>query len=148
VNILQAPHVQDARAIVRGQLKSKSVWSYKDKRAAGIVCSSYDVAAILIFDFKEKIIPLEPILKNWGPSIVDCRNILDPYIRGMRENSGPEYWDGFDELYKAATKWAIECLIKARGLLASGSVEAAKISAEIAALQKKLEIAGLSATEA
>lgn len=51
INLLQAPNVRDARTTVRTQLKTKPypTWTENEKREASLVCSAYDVAAILIF---------------------------------------------------------------------------------------------------
>ena len=51
VNFLQTNEVREARRIVRENLRQKtySEWSAAEKLAASMVCSNYDVAAILIF---------------------------------------------------------------------------------------------------
>jgi hypothetical protein len=102
VNYLQSPDVRDARTLVRRDLRSKPYanWSDVEKRSADAVCANYDVVAVLIF--QEKLVPKEPFLRNWGPSIVDCFEILRPHILELQkpENSGPEYWDDFAQLYQ------------------------------------------------
>lgn len=101
VNFLQSNEVRDARTIVREQLRKKrmSEWSESERRAAARVCSTYDVAAILL---REKLVPIEPFTGNWGPSIKDCYEVLLPYIQEMQspEKSGPEYWNDFGWLYQ------------------------------------------------
>lgn len=108
VNYLQAPYVREARTIVRENLRGRhfSDWSDPEKRAAALVCSTYDVAAILIF--QQELVPSEPFVSNWGPSIKDCYEILREYIAEMQkpENSGPAYWNDFGMLYQAVVEHA------------------------------------------
>ena len=102
VNFLQAPHVRDSRTIVREILNSKPYgsWTAEEKRAASLVCSTYDAAAILIF--QQRLVPSEPFVTNWGGSIKACYEILEPHMIEMRkpELSGEEYWDNFRQLYE------------------------------------------------
>jgi hypothetical protein len=103
VNFLQDPYVREARTIVRGKLKDKASymdWTREDKHAADIVCSTYDVAAILIF--QERLVPAKPFVENWGASIRDCFEVLGPHIQEMQKHSGSAYWDDFLRLYYAA----------------------------------------------
>jgi hypothetical protein len=100
VNFLQAEDVRAARGIVRRDLKNKAMpWDSHEVDAASRVCSTYDVAAILL---REKLVPLEPFVENWGPSIVDCYRVLLPFIQEMQDskNSGPNYWNDFQWLYE------------------------------------------------
>jgi hypothetical protein len=106
VNFLQAPYVRDARTTVREVLKSKPYidWTKDEKRQASLVCSTYDVASILIYH--QKLVPQEPFISNWGPSIKDCYEVCREHINEMQkpENSGLEYWNDFILLYKAVTQ--------------------------------------------
>ena len=105
INFLQTPFVRNARRIVRKTLKNKPYpWSEDEIDSASDVCSTYDVAAILILE--QKIVSGEPFLKNWGPSIEDCYEILEPHIKEMQkpENSGPDYWDDFGKLYEVVRR--------------------------------------------
>ena len=54
-----------------------------------MVCANYDVAGVLVL--QERLVPAQPILRNWGPSIKDCFEILRPHIAEMQKtsNSGP-----------------------------------------------------------
>ena len=107
VDYLQAQDVREARRVVRTTLKEKVSNSEplcdSEDRAASLVCSTYDVAAILI---RSGVVPAKPFIENWGPSIRDCYEVLRPYIKKMQqpENSGPEYWDDFDWVYQQAGK--------------------------------------------
>jgi hypothetical protein len=103
MNFLQAPYVRDARTTVREVLKSKPYadWTKDEKRQASLVCSTYDVASILIY--QQKLVPQGPFISNWGPSIKDCYQICREHIAEMQkpENSGSGYWNDFVLLYQA-----------------------------------------------
>jgi len=107
VNYLQAQDVREARRIVRTTIKEKNLkseaWNDSEERAASLVCSTYDVAAILI---RSGVVPSKPFVENWGPSIRDCYEVLSSYIKNMQlpQNSGPEYWDDIDWVYQQVKK--------------------------------------------
>jgi hypothetical protein len=107
VNFLQSNEVREARTIVRVELEKKDIseWSATDRQAASIVCANYDVAAVLL---REELVPIEPFIDNWGPSIKHCYEVLLPYIREMQhpDRSGPSYWDDFGWLYEKVAKKA------------------------------------------
>jgi hypothetical protein len=100
VNFLQTEDVRDARRVVRKDLVGRpfSSWKPEEERAAALVCSTYDVAAIVM---RQGLVPSAPFIENWGPSIKHCHEVLKDYIIDMRkpENSGPAYWDDFDWLH-------------------------------------------------
>ncbi|HXJ44538.1 MAG TPA: hypothetical protein VNH18_34950 [Bryobacteraceae bacterium] len=107
VNYLQGSEVREARAVVVTVLRTKPFkdWDEKDKKAASLVCSTYDVAAIMI---QLGGIPAEPIKKNWGPSIRLCYETVSPWIAEMQkpEMAGPTYWDDFGWLYSEVKRSA------------------------------------------
>ena len=102
VNFLQAQHVREARTIVRRDLKGRafSAWTDAEKRAADLVSSTYEVAAILIL--QQRLVPVAPFLPHWGSSIRDCYEILHDYIKDMQRTAGAEYWSTFNAFYLAA----------------------------------------------
>lgn len=106
VQLLQAPDVRQARETVRKHLKGKPLeqWSEDEKRDAAVVCATYDVASILIF--QQRLVPPEPFVTNWGASIIDCYDVCLPYVKAMQmpENSGPNYWNDFAQLAKASRR--------------------------------------------
>ena len=61
VDYLQAQDVREARRVVRTTLKEKvsrsEPWNDSEERAASLVCSTYDVAAILI---RSGVVPSKP----------------------------------------------------------------------------------------
>ncbi|MFZ0034317.1 MAG: hypothetical protein WAK60_04945 [Sedimentisphaerales bacterium] len=101
MNFLQDDKVRAARATVIKSLSRKKMedWSEEEKNAASKVCSTYDIAAILI---KMGLVPSKPFVENWGPSIKKCYKVLEPFISEMQkpENAGPDYWNDFGDLYK------------------------------------------------
>jgi len=104
-NFLQAPEVRAAREIVRVRLSKKPFadWTEEERREAARVCSTYDVAAIIV---RMRLVPPEPFVENWGPSIRHCYEVCKPLIEEMQkpENSGPTYWDDFGWLYAEVLK--------------------------------------------
>ena len=101
INFLQDEEVRQARETAIKTLNSKPVdeWTEDEEKAAARVCSTYDVAAIIM---RLGMVPMAPFQENWGPSIRNCYETLEPYIREMQkpENSGPDYWNDFGWLYK------------------------------------------------
>ncbi len=104
-SFLQAEDVRQARTLVITTLADRGFkgWNSDEIRAAAKVCSSYGVAGIVL---ESKLVPAEPVIANWGPSIRHCHAILRDYISEMQkpENSGPEYWAVFDRLSAVAER--------------------------------------------
>jgi hypothetical protein len=115
-SFLQAPEVRAARETVRVRLPNKNYgeWSEDERRDAARVCSTYDVAGIIV---RLGLVPPETFVDNWGPSIRHCYEVLKPLILEMQkpENSGPGYWDDFGWLYQQS--WLIPCLAPANKAL-------------------------------
>jgi len=103
INYLQDDRIREARRYVINKLYKKDYinWNEKDNKMASIVCSSYDTLAILVYI---NLIPKNIIIENYGPSIINCYNILKPFIIDMQkpENSGSQYWNDIIELYNEA----------------------------------------------
>ena len=97
IRFVQDPKTREARAVVLGNLEGKpeSKCDDKEKAAAFLVCSSYDVAGILI---RHKLVPAPPFITNWGPSIVRCHEALKTFI----DSVGAERWDDFAWLRQQA----------------------------------------------
>jgi hypothetical protein len=105
IDFIQAPDIRKARTIVRVDLRDKDFnqWTPEEKRNADIVCSNYDVLAVLLL--QQKLAPMDPFIENWGPSICDCFKILENYVHHMQSpnRSGPDYWDDFVQLHQLAS---------------------------------------------
>lgn len=107
VNFLQDKPVRDARTTVIETLAEipMSVWikNEKYKEDASTVCSTYEVAAVII---RLGLVPPEPFVDDWGPSIIKCYEKLKPFIQEMQkpENAGAGYWDDFESLYNQAKR--------------------------------------------
>jgi hypothetical protein len=103
VSFLQEESIRSARRTVRATLRERKwpKWKNQDelRRDVDKVCSSYDVVAIIV---RKGLVPKDIIIDNWGPSVIDCYETVEPYIQEMRrpENSGPRYWDDFTWLYE------------------------------------------------
>lgn len=107
-NFLQASEVRAAREIVRARLSKKEFgnWNEEERREAARVCSTYDVAAIII---RMGLVPAKPFVENWGPSIRHCYEVTKPLIEEMQkpENSGPTYWNDFGWLYQQVVQGSV-----------------------------------------
>jgi hypothetical protein len=105
VNFIQESSVRDARRVVRESLSQKSIelWAEDEKECASKVTANYDVAGALI---KSGVAPVELIATNWGPSIIHCYEVLEPWIEIHRNRPGAHstYWSNFKWLYDEAIK--------------------------------------------
>ncbi len=99
-NFLQGEDVREARRIVITKLADRGFkdWSEEEKRAAAKVCSSYGTAGVVL---ETGLVPPEPLIENWGPSISRCYAILRDFIKDLQspEKNGPGYWAVFDRLH-------------------------------------------------
>ena len=106
ISYLQAEDVRKARAIVMGELKGLdfSEWTDKQKHCAGLVCSTYDITAVLV---KSGYVPKAPLIKDWGPSVRNCYKVLSNYIDFMqsKDMNGSDYWANFGWLNKESIKY-------------------------------------------
>lgn len=105
VDFLQEPDVRKARLTVRAVLSQKPMqqWSEDEKDHASRVTANYDVAGALV---KSGIAPVDLIATNWGPSIIHCYEVLEPWINANRNRPGAHatYWSNFKWLYEEAKK--------------------------------------------
>lgn len=101
IAFLQSSEVRKARSLVRGVLSQKPLqeWTQKDREAASIVVSNYDVAAALL---RSGLLPLDLVTNNWGSSIIHCYTVLHPYIEEQRSlpDGHEKYWSNFEWLRK------------------------------------------------
>lgn len=105
VNFLQEPEIREARHTVRAVLSAKPMehWSEKEKDHASRVTANYDVTGALV---KSGLAPVELIAANWGPSIIHCYEVLEPWIEEHQTRLGARmsYWRNFKWLYEEAKK--------------------------------------------
>ena len=98
---LQTPETRKARAVVRGDLKSKRYisWTDEEKGAAATACTAYATAGFLV---QREVVAIEIVVSNWRASILDCYAIARPLIKQRKEENGADYWQDFDWLYRKA----------------------------------------------
>jgi hypothetical protein len=105
VTFLQSPEIREARHTVRAVLSKKQMkdWTDTEKDHASRVTANYDVAGALI---KAGLAPIDLIAANWGPSIIHCYDVLDPWIESHRNRPGghSNYWCNFKWLYDESKK--------------------------------------------
>jgi len=75
-----------------------SHWTEEEQQAASKLCSSFSTAGTIL---QSGLVPLEPLIVGWEPSLRRCYQILKPFVQEMQkpENAGPQYWAGFDWLH-------------------------------------------------
>ena len=75
-----------------------SRWTEEEQQAASKLCSSFSTAGTIL---QSGLVPLEPLIVGWEPSLRRCYQILKPFVQEMQkpENAGPQYWAGFDWLH-------------------------------------------------
>jgi hypothetical protein len=99
LSFIESEEVRTARQLVYTRLHRKQVneWTESELQAASRVCASFATIGRLL---KSGIVPIEPIVEGWEPSLWRSYQILEPFILVMRkpENGGPQYWIGFDWL--------------------------------------------------
>ena len=78
--------------------KNFSHWTEDEQQAVSKLCSSFSTAGTIL---QSGLVPLEPLIVGWEPSLRRCYQILKPFVREMQkpENAGPQYWAGFDWLH-------------------------------------------------
>lgn len=83
---------EDRRILINLKAKPFENWSQSEIDAAERVCQAYDITAILI---RESLLPEEPIILNWGHSILRCHNAALPMLLKYRTERGETFWDDF-----------------------------------------------------
>ena len=99
MSFIESEEVRTARQLVYTKLHRKRFndWTESELQAASRVCASFSTVGRIL---KSGIVPLNPILEGWEPTLRRSYQILEPFILEMRkpENGGPQYWIGFDWL--------------------------------------------------
>jgi hypothetical protein len=115
ISFLQEEPTRQAREHVIKKLSKlpRAQWNEDDCHATDKVCSTYDIAAILL---RNGFVDHKIVADNWGTSIKRCFEILWPYIqeKQMLNEGGPLYWNDFEWLYhKALSSRVIEDALRA-----------------------------------
>ena len=105
IKFLQDEDAHNARQMVYTILRDKPLaFILEDdsrKSAVTKVCTTYDIAGLLLRnDFAKK----EIFLESWGPSIIDCYQILYEFILHRRGEIAHDFWCDFEWLYRQAVK--------------------------------------------
>src|SRR5262249_9253861 len=80
LNFIESEEVRVAREVVYTTLHRKhfSEWTESELQAASRVCASFATTGRVL---KLGIVPIEPILEGWEPSLRRCYQILGPFLR-------------------------------------------------------------------
>ncbi|PTT70382.1 DUF4760 domain-containing protein [Arthrobacter sp. HMWF013] len=107
LDYLQRSDIRDSRREVLTVLSTvpASSWTDIQRATASNASASYDLVGTLL---KSGVVDKEPIIQNYGASIVRCHDICAPMIQGFRANMpdalAKSYWDDFDWLADEARK--------------------------------------------
>ena len=100
LSFIESDEIRAALNLVFTTLHKKqfSHWTEAEQQAASKLCSSFSTAGTIL---QSGLVPLEPLIVGWEPSLRRCYQILTPFVREMQkpENAGPQYWAGFDWLH-------------------------------------------------
>lgn len=100
LSFIESDEIRAALNLVFTTLHKKHFahWTEEEQQAAAKLCSSFSTAGTIL---QSGLVPLEPLIMGWEPSLRRCYQILEPFVREMQkpENAGPQYWAGFDWLY-------------------------------------------------
>jgi hypothetical protein len=101
--MIETEYIRMARVLVHTHLSKKpfTTWTEEEIRAASKICTSYANAGTVL---KSGLVPQGPIIESWGFSLRLTYEILEPFIRDMRQSEkiGSEYWKDFDWAYQQA----------------------------------------------
>lgn len=107
LDYLQRPDIRDSRREVLTVLNTvpASAWTEIQRATASNASASYDLVGTLL---KSGVVDKEPIIQNYGASIIRCHEVCTPMIKGFRANMpdalARSYWDDFDWLADEARK--------------------------------------------
>jgi len=100
LSFIESDEIRAALNLVFTTLHKKHFahWTEEEQQAASKLCSSFSTAGTIL---QSGLVPLEPLIVGWEPSLRRCYQILEPFVREMQkpENAGPQYWAGFDWLH-------------------------------------------------
>jgi hypothetical protein len=103
LSMMETEDIRMARVLVHTHLSKKpfTTWTEEEIRAASKICTSYANAGTVL---KSGLVPQGPIIESWGFSLRLTYEILEPFIRDMRQSEkiGSEYWKDFDWAYQQA----------------------------------------------
>jgi len=102
VTYLQEPTTREARkTLILISKQDMNDWTNEEKRAAEIVCNTYDVVGIMVAN---RFIPGMTVVREWRDSIIKCWTNAKPLIDAYRKERREDYWDGFERLYELACR--------------------------------------------
>lgn len=107
LDYLQRSDIRDSRREVLTVLNTvpASAWTDIQRATASNASASYDLVGTLL---KSGVVDKDPIIQNYGASIVRCHDICAPMIQSFRANMpdalAKSYWDDFDWLADEARK--------------------------------------------
>lgn len=102
IAFIQEERVRKAREIVYSLRESKKdykSWTTEERNETDLALRRYNRLAMMVED---NLISPEPMLSEFGDSIVDCWVAAKPLVQEFRETRKPDYWQKLENLYKLA----------------------------------------------
>lgn len=65
------------------------------------VCRTYDLVGIAGHN---KMLPHNIIAAEWGNSVIRLHELCDPYLKELRRDRGPMFWNNFTQLYEESRR--------------------------------------------
>ena len=126
LSFIESDELRTAMNLVYTTLHKKhfSQWTDPERQAVSKLCASFSTAGTIL---KSGLVPIEPLLEGWEPSIRRCYQVLGPYIKEMQkpENAGPQYWSSLNWLHDQIQRTDREDRHKKDGRFRSGSAHLA-----------------------
>ncbi|BCW36051.1 hypothetical protein StoSoilA2_21070 [Arthrobacter sp. StoSoilA2] len=107
LDYLQRTDIRDSRRKVLTVLANIPVskWTDDQRATASNASASYDLVGTLL---RNGVVDREPIIQNYGASIIRCHAVCKPMIDGFRSQMSGDfaqgYWKDFDWLAEEARK--------------------------------------------
>jgi hypothetical protein len=99
MNYLNDNSRSDARQALRLDLATKPYgnWTADDKRAARVVCASYDLVGTYV---RADMVNTSLLFTTWGSAILPAHEWLKPFLDDQQgpNHTGRTYWHNFDWL--------------------------------------------------
>jgi len=100
LTFIESDEMRAALVVVYTTLHRKhfSEWTESELQAASRICAGFATVGAIV---RSGLVPAEPLLQGWEPSLRRCFQILEPFLREMQkpENGGAQYWIGFEWLH-------------------------------------------------
>src|SRR5215470_15296806 len=84
LSFIESDEIRNALNLVYTTLHKTAFteWTEDQQQAASKLCSSFSTAGTIL---QSGLVPLEPLIVGWGPSLKRCYQILKPFVLEMQK---------------------------------------------------------------